>query len=170
MQIYDLLDREGRVFAFEIDNLLVRRRAVAEIVRSIPGAQVQRYRAWSDVFCEFVIDGTKFQAWEPFGDNSRYWIGPEQPHFSEQTAIVRAAFAQYSPRLITTPTTVKAALVVGGLFLAFIKNRTGDPVSAMVLLALVVVGTVAWVAALASRRRQGDGSKTGSAANRALHP
>jgi len=46
-----------------------------------------------EVFCEFEIQGQIFIAWEPFGDNSRYWIGPEPTAFCEQLATVRKAFA-----------------------------------------------------------------------------
>jgi hypothetical protein len=77
MHIYDLHDKEGRAFAFQIDNLLVSRSTVAEIVRSIAGARVHRHsRSWwgPDVFCEFEVGGTQFQAWEPGGDNSRYSV------------------------------------------------------------------------------------------------
>ena len=28
------------------------------------------------MFCEFVLDGVLFEGEEPYGDNSRYWIGP----------------------------------------------------------------------------------------------
>ena len=29
-----------------------------------------------EVFCEFELNGVHFQIDEPYGDNSRYWIGP----------------------------------------------------------------------------------------------
>ncbi|GGA00902.1 hypothetical protein GCM10011408_22410 [Dyella caseinilytica] len=32
--------------------------------------------------------------WEPFGDNSRYWIGPEPVHWCPQIDVVRHAFAK----------------------------------------------------------------------------
>src|SRR5436190_9705880 len=131
MQIYDLKDSEGRVYAFEVDNLLIGRRGVADIVATIPGAHVSKlHRSWwgPDEFCEFEVAGTRFRAWEPFGDNSRYWIGPEPPHFTEQTAVVRAAFASHTPKTLRTETlpVVKVAVVLGGLGLAAIEYRIGN--------------------------------------------
>ena len=116
MQIYDLKDSEGRVYAFEVDNLLLRRAAVAMIVQSIPGARVLTlHRSWwgPDEFCEFEVGGIRFTAWEPWGDSDRYWIGPEPPHFSEHTATVRAAFASHT----ATPLAIgfAAAAVRGAL-------------------------------------------------------
>ena len=36
--------------------------------------------------------GQRFLVEEPFGDNSRYWIGPEPPVWCEQIDVVRRAF------------------------------------------------------------------------------
>jgi len=43
-------------------------------------------------FCEFEVDSEAFVAWEPFGDNSRYWIGPKDGKWNVQVDKVRAAF------------------------------------------------------------------------------
>jgi hypothetical protein len=48
-----------------------------------------------DEFCEFEIKGQKFVALEPFGDNSRYWIGPKPSKWCEQVAIVRSTFVNH---------------------------------------------------------------------------
>lgn len=97
MRIRDVTDREGRAFAFEVDNSFCDRSRVCRIAASIPGATiVRRPRFLSslrvEVFCEFEIEGVRFLAWEPFGDNSRYWIGPEPARWVSQIAIVREAF------------------------------------------------------------------------------
>jgi hypothetical protein len=99
MKVYELMDDSGRPFAFEIDNAGLGRRGVVRVVRSIPGAAVTRtpkLLSWfrEEQFCEFTVDGREFVAWEPYGDNSRYWIGPkeEPPNWCEQTAKVMDAF------------------------------------------------------------------------------
>ncbi len=98
MRVYDLKDNDGRVFAFELDNLWLGRRGVARVVRTIPDVSLIRvpepvFSWWAEEeFCEFELGGVRFVAWEPFGDNSRYWIGPRPPVFSEMTAAVRDAF------------------------------------------------------------------------------
>ena len=102
MHVYDLKDREGRVVAFEIDNFLLSRAGVSAVAGSIPGAVVTRAprrfaRHEDDVFCEFEIDGHAFEASEPFGDNSRYLIGPTSTVWCPQVAVVRDAFARHTP-------------------------------------------------------------------------
>src|SRR3989338_10516651 len=94
MKVYDLKDKTGRVFAFEVDNLLLQRRGVGKVVRTIPGARITRVSG-DDEFCEFEVEGKVFVAEEPWGDNSRYWIGPRPPEWCEPVATVRAAFLQY---------------------------------------------------------------------------
>ncbi len=97
MKVYDLHESEGRVYAFEADNLLLGRRGAVRVVRSIPGVRVvRRPRALSwlreETFCEFELDGVRFVVWEPFGDTSRYWIGPEPVSLTPQLDRVRLAF------------------------------------------------------------------------------
>ena len=100
MQTYDIKDRQGRILAFEIDNLLVSRRCVCRILRTIPSLRILRTPRFlsyfkEDEFCEFELNGRKFTAWEPFGDNSRYWIGPDPVIWNEQVTLVRDAFVQH---------------------------------------------------------------------------
>jgi hypothetical protein len=83
MRVYDLYDKEGRMFAFEVSNFFLGRLGTIRVISAI--ARVQN--VWSsslswfspDVFCRFELDGVGFEAWEPYGDSSRYWIGPEPP-------------------------------------------------------------------------------------------
>jgi hypothetical protein len=99
MEIYDLRDAEGRAFAFEVENANLGRHGACRVADKIPGARVvrrQRRFAWSnrDDFCEFELDGITFVIEEPFGDNSRYWVGPKPPHYVPQIAVVRDVFAR----------------------------------------------------------------------------
>lgn len=98
MKTLDLLDKEGRLHAFEVENLLLGRRRVVKIVKTIPGVKITReplrFLSWSreEEFCEFVVGDRRFVAWEPFGDNSRYWIGARPPGSCPELQIVRDAF------------------------------------------------------------------------------
>jgi hypothetical protein len=101
MTIYELKDKDGRIFAFEVDNVLLSRRGVCRILRSVPGVRILRAprflsRFREEEFCEFELGGRRFKAWEPFGDNSRYWIGPEPAQWCEQVDLVRDAFVRHS--------------------------------------------------------------------------
>ena len=97
MKTYELLDKDGHFFAFEVGNAGLGRRGVCRVVEAIPGAKVVRrpkFLSWfrEEEFCEFVVDGKTFVAWEPYGDSSRYWIGPDPIEPLPQTQRVQAAF------------------------------------------------------------------------------
>jgi hypothetical protein len=112
--VYDIKDVDGRVFAFEINNFPIGRRGVRRVLERIPGCRLvrgpKRFLSWfrEDEFCEFEVEGIKFVVAEPYGDNSRYWIGPEPTRWVPQIAAVRDAFL-HSPRV---PPLVRVALVV----------------------------------------------------------
>lgn len=98
MKVYDIRDPQDRIFAFEIANFGVGRHGVCRIVERIPGAKVTRrpkFLSWfrEAEFCEFTVDGETFVAEEPWGDNSRYWIGPKPPPWIPQSQKVRDTFA-----------------------------------------------------------------------------
>jgi hypothetical protein len=98
MKIYELKDGSGRVFAFEIGVPLGGRRRVCSIIRGISGVtltKAPRFLSWfrEEVFCEFELGETRFQALEPFGDNSRYWIGPEDAVWHPEVEEVIRAFS-----------------------------------------------------------------------------
>jgi hypothetical protein len=76
-----LRDKDTRLFASEVGNFFLARTAVCKIVSKIPGVRITRkprFLSWfrEEVFCEFQFDGVHFEAWEPYGDSDRYWIGP----------------------------------------------------------------------------------------------
>jgi hypothetical protein len=98
VKLHELKDESGRVFAFEVDVTLRGRRGVCSVVRRIPGVVVTkapRFVSWfrEETFCEFEFGGVAFQAVEPFGDNSRYWIGPKDaPAWHPEIEVVLQAF------------------------------------------------------------------------------
>ena len=59
MRTYPIKDREGRLFAFEVDNLLLGRRGLARVVGSLSGVRIRRrpkFLSWfrEEEFCEHV--------------------------------------------------------------------------------------------------------------------
>jgi len=103
MQTFDIYDKDGRLHAFEVDNALLGRRGVLASGKRIPRATIINrpllFFSWfrEDVFCEFSIGDRKFVAEEPFGDNSRYWIGTEPAGWCAELTLVREGFAQWRP-------------------------------------------------------------------------
>src|SRR5262245_34019463 len=91
LKLYEIRDDQNRVIAFEISNLFISRRRVCRVVERIAGARITtrpKFLSWSrqDVFCEFELDGASFQIEEPYGDNSRYWVGRKPPGWHEAFA------------------------------------------------------------------------------------
>ena len=101
MKVHDLKDKEGRIFAFEVGNTFLSRRRLYKIAKSIPetkiikAPKIRHFFRSVDEFCEFEVQGQKFVAWEPWGDNDHYWIGPQPPLWCKQVEIVRSRFVNY---------------------------------------------------------------------------
>lgn len=98
MKVYELHDKEGHVFAFEVENAFLGRAGVCRVVSSIPGARLIRkpkFLSWlrEAEFCEFEIGERRFVVEEPFGDNSRYWIGTKPPSWCKEVKMVIDAFS-----------------------------------------------------------------------------
>ena len=109
MRIYEIKDAEGRPFAFEVSNFHLTRAGLSRLVRRIPNCRIIRKPKWfrwssedDAEFCEFEVDGMLFVAWEPWGDNSRFWVGPKvregnTPQWSPAVDRVRETFRQARP-------------------------------------------------------------------------
>jgi|SRR5580658_4983966 hypothetical protein len=98
VKTFDLLDADGRLHAFEVENFPLGRRGLVRVITTIPGATIirkpLRLFSWfrEEDFCEFTIGAKRFVANEPFGDNSRYWIGTIPPGWCAEITTVRDAF------------------------------------------------------------------------------
>ena len=96
MRIFDLRNEEGELHGFEISNVLISRARACKIAASIPGVTVVRAeRSWfaDDVFCILRIGTRVVEIEEPFGDNSRYYVGARPAGWCPELASVREAFA-----------------------------------------------------------------------------
>ncbi len=84
MRTYPIENEFGELHAFEIDNFRIGRSGTAKIIEGVPGVVMLRkpkkLLSWfrEEVFCEFKLNGVHFQIDEPYGDNSRYWIGQKE--------------------------------------------------------------------------------------------
>ena len=81
MRTYPIADHDGTIFAVEIENIYVTPGRLARLLRDIDGVtSVQKrelFGASPDIHVRFAYRGRPFLVWEPYGDSSRYWIGPE---------------------------------------------------------------------------------------------
>ena len=134
MKTYAIKDSEGRECAFEVNNCLLSRNGLCRLVARIPGCIVTRKPSlfrWScedeEEFCKFELDGVRFAAWEPWGDNIRYWVGPKvdegnSPTWCPQLDRVKESFRRARPLLgrllgprVSTPEPPPAAAVLRSL-------------------------------------------------------
>jgi hypothetical protein len=120
MQVYELLSAEGEPHAFEVSSLLLTRSQACAVAGAIPGARItKRSHLFRDssVFCTFTIGAAEYSIEEPYGDNSRYWIGTKDGRPSQSLALVRAAFQGHRAWLPPLRTFLAAAAVLVGALL-----------------------------------------------------
>ncbi|GGX65913.1 hypothetical protein [Saccharospirillum salsuginis] len=88
---------------FEIDNAYVTLKSITRILSSIDEVtEVDRrklFSKWDDIHIWFKYLNHQCVVMEPFGDNSRYWIGPNNPKEGLDFSNIEAAFKQYKPPL-----------------------------------------------------------------------
>ena len=79
-------DASGTLYAFEIRAQLIGWK-VRRALRDVDGVSDVRPRRWwvgsPEIHIRFTYREREYIVWEPFGDNSRWWIGPDDtdsPH------------------------------------------------------------------------------------------
>lgn len=119
MKVYPVIaDNGSETPIFQIDNVFISPRTVVHLLQDVDGVKDVQLRRFltrpRDIHARFTYHGRPFIVWEPYGDNSRFWIGPadmvegepavaDVPPLSE----LRRRFEQYRPPLHRT--------LVGGL-------------------------------------------------------
>ena len=108
MKTYSILTRDGsRAFAFELESIYLSAATAARLLAEVEGVvEVERRRALSrsnDVHIVFKYRGQPHMVWEPYGDSSRYWVGPQEPAGDADDAVdisaLEAVFKPYRPPL-----------------------------------------------------------------------
>lgn len=123
MKTYPISDKERSQypFAFEIDNAYVSIRTISSILSAVDGvSSVRRRRSFSspsDIHIRFQFKGKEHVVWEPYGDNSRYWIGPDEKVEPTEIGDLKTAFDNYRP-----PAIVK---LIGDLITLNLKGLLG---------------------------------------------
>lgn len=106
MKTYPIKTEQGMCWAFEIENAYIRPRTIGALLAGVSGLTDIRVRkpfsSASDVHVHFRYRDREFVVWEPYGDNSRYWIGPaDEKSAPIDVTELRAAFDHYAPSLPT---------------------------------------------------------------------
>ena len=120
MQTYPIIDDSGTIYAFEIENSYVGPGALERVLANVPGVtQVQSrklFAASHETIVKFTFKGEEFEVSEPFGDSSRYWIGPRETDRRFDVADINFAFQQYVPTRLARLIGDLVSLRFGSLF------------------------------------------------------
>ncbi len=96
MKTYPILRSDGTIHGFEISNFCLSYRSLFKILRSVDGVSNVQRQHHSEDRVVFSYHAEKCVVNEPFGDNSRYWIGPMDPAASRlDINPLHRAFQQY---------------------------------------------------------------------------
>ena len=77
MKTYPILRANGTMLAFEVTSAWITFRPLFKILRSVPGVTDVRRNYFNEDRLSFMYRGQPYVVNEPWGDNSRYWIGPK---------------------------------------------------------------------------------------------
>lgn len=96
---------DENLVAFEIENIYASRSQILKILSSIPNVDNIQPRNLltnnDDILIRFEFKDIPFLVWEPYGDNSRYWIGPEDPStFKDDISSIADAFRLHIPSMV----------------------------------------------------------------------
>jgi hypothetical protein len=103
MQTYPITEKNnGLAFAFEIENIYINVSTVARILSSVDGVTEIRVRKlfsqWDEIHIWFRYMNYEYVVWEPYGDNSRYRICPEDiAKSASNIGNIENAFKNYRP-------------------------------------------------------------------------
>lgn len=93
MRTYPLFRDDGSLFAFEITSTWISFHRLFATLRSVAGVTNVSRHYFNEDRASFMYRGERWIVNEPFGDNSRYWIGPERGiHSGLDAAAVHEAF------------------------------------------------------------------------------
>lgn len=103
MKTYPIEDEAGRLFAVEVDVAYCSVHGLARTIAATEGVTdtmvCKPFSGQGDVRARFRFQGEEFAVVEPFGDNSRYWIGPVSDTARWDISPIEAQLKSYVPPL-----------------------------------------------------------------------
>ena len=100
MKTYPITNDDGSLRGFEIA-VPLSHRPIYRTLRSVEGVTEIRRTWFNEDRIKFKFNGEPFIVWEPYGDNSRYWIGPAEPPSEQDISPIHEAFQQYRYSALT---------------------------------------------------------------------
>jgi hypothetical protein len=83
MKTWPLLKKDGSLCAFEIRSTWVTFRQIFRVLRATEGVADVKRNWFSEAHITFNYRGELFVIYEPWGDSSRYWVGPQDAERSK---------------------------------------------------------------------------------------
>jgi len=105
MKTYMLYNANGSPFAFEIDNIYISLRKIEHILNTNTNVSEVKVRKLlskddSEIHIKFKYFDEDYIIWEPFGDNSRYWIGPYKDNLEQEMSSLEESFGKYNLNIV----------------------------------------------------------------------
>lgn len=101
MKTYPVMDECGQPFAVEVDMVYCGLRDLVRVIASsagVSGAAVGKGPSGgADVRATFQYQGDDYVVTEPFGDNSRYWVGPAARSVRHDISAIEERLRDFQP-------------------------------------------------------------------------
>jgi hypothetical protein len=111
MKTYPIKDESGHLFAVEVDMVYIGLRNLLRVIASsegVSGAAIGKGRSGgADVRATFQYHGDDYVVTEPFGDSSRYWVGPVEGNVRRDISAIEGLLRDFQPSALRR--------IVGGL-------------------------------------------------------
>lgn len=103
MTTYPIRRPDGSLRGFEITSAWLTLRPLLKLLRNVPGVTDVERRWFNDDRVTFKFHGREAVVNEPWGDNSRYWVGLQNPDALPEIDItpIHEAFKGYRGFLVT---------------------------------------------------------------------
>ena len=139
MKTYPLKRNDGQIFAFEIPASGLWTGSLARLLRRAPGVTNVR-RVWGDMDrLSLEVNGELFLVWEPWGDNSRYWVGPADTSLVLGNAAALEIYVRQAPVWFEWPWRISA----GGWLPE--RHQVAGPTRIAMVLAATILGCLLWM-------------------------
>jgi hypothetical protein len=120
MKTYPIVNDDGSLRGFQIDHPFTRG-PICRVLRSVEGVSDVTKTWFNDDRIKFRLHGEPFVVNEPWGDNSRYWIGPAEISCAQDLSPIHEAFQQYRYSVLPRVALWTTVVVVAALWLQLEK-------------------------------------------------
>lgn len=92
VKTYELKDDSGNLHAFEIPHMFFSSNGIARFIARCKGCEIVKIRRFfsrEEEHVFFKFQGNEFVVWEPFGDNSRLYMGFVDSNKNDSPTVIK---------------------------------------------------------------------------------